>query len=180
MLSKIYQDLCNQGLESDKGTAHSYIDFYEGLFYPYRHKHITLLEIGIQYGYSCALWSKYFDKAKIYGMDIERNQLYTEGYEFIHASATNYKARDYFFEKTHFDIIIDDGSHQVNDQSESFLIYWHKLKSGGLYIIEDIYDVEGNIDRLSKTFHRYGAKHQIFDFRDKKNRIDDVLIVLKK
>ena len=36
-----------------------------------------------------------------------------------------------------FDIIIDDGSHNIRDQIITMNIFFEKLKAGGLYVIED-------------------------------------------
>ena len=38
-----------------------------------------------------------------------------------------------------FDIIIDDGSHKMNHQQISFDVLFPHLKSGGIYVIEDLH-----------------------------------------
>ena len=37
-----------------------------------------------------------------------------------------------------YDVIIDDGGHSMVQQQTSFHVLWHRLKRGGVYIIEDI------------------------------------------
>ena len=180
MLSTIYNTLQNQGYTSDKGTAHSYIDFYEGLFYPYKHKSINVLEIGIQYGFSCALWVNYFTNATIYGMDIEEIQSYKFGYNFIKGDSTSWSVQNEKFKGLEFDIIIDDGSHETIDQCNTFALYWQLMKKGGIYIIEDMYEIEKHLPEFEETFKKFGATYELFDFRNRKGRVDDTLIVLTK
>ena len=59
--------------------------------------------------------------------------------------------------KEDFDIIIDDGSHNIKDQIISISILFECLKNNGLYIIEDasqyLSSKNLNIDNLT-----YGAK----------------------
>jgi hypothetical protein len=74
-----------------------------------------------------------------------------------------------------FDIIIDDGSHLIRDQISSFLLLRNKIKSGGLYIIEDV----DNIDSNRNIFENLHDNVEIIDNRHIKNRFDDVLIIYK-
>ena len=73
------------------------------------------------------------------------------------------------------DIVIDDGSHILDEQLSSFLAIAPRLKSGGLYIIEDIWPFE-NALRLQQEI----PGSQIIDRRSVIGRLDDVLLVYKK
>ena len=54
------------GPGTDKNTGHSYISgFYEEAFFPYKTKHISILEIGIARGDSLLLWNEYFKNSII-------------------------------------------------------------------------------------------------------------------
>ena len=74
------------------------------------------------------------------------------------------------------DIIIDDGSHVFTDQIFSYAILYDKLKKGGIYIIEDV----KNIDEVGPFFNRLNVSTKIFDFRKLKGRHDDVVIEIIK
>ena len=65
-LNDIYKKYCTPEGHGDKGTAHSYIEAYDGMFTPYRTTANAVLEIGVARGHSIQLWEEYFSKAKIY------------------------------------------------------------------------------------------------------------------
>ena len=80
------------GPGTDKNTGHSYISgFYEEAFFPYKTKHISILEIGIARGDSLLLWNEYFKNSKlIYGLD-NHNQLSSEVKKGINIGAKDIK-----------------------------------------------------------------------------------------
>lgn len=130
----------------DKGILHSYIDIYSKIFSPYRTKSINILEIGVASGHSLLMWEEYFTKANIYGIDL------TPIPDIIkdHSRITYYEGdatqiQPNIFPDTVFDIIIDDGDHKLASQVFTICLFSKRIKSGGLYIIEDIW-VEKNIE----------------------------------
>ena len=70
MEPKNLQQIYEANPESDKGTVHSYISYYEESLKLYRHTAEKVLEIGVLDGGSTRLWKNYFDKAFIVGIDI--------------------------------------------------------------------------------------------------------------
>jgi hypothetical protein len=72
-------------------------------------------------------------------------------------------------------VIIDDGSHLINDQIISFNILKNRMKPNGIYIIEDVNNLDSTID----TYKNLHNNIEIIDNRHIKNRIDDVLVVYK-
>lgn len=154
-------------MKTDKGTTHSYLEVYDELFKDL--KNITLLEIGTQYGGSLELWRDKFPGSEIYGVDINP-QGYPEGVSVIKADATKEVEE---LKGIEFDVIIDDGSHKVEDQLKTLELFYPKLKKGGLYIIEDIQDID-------KDKNKFINNTDIIDRRAVKDRYDDVLIVYKK
>jgi len=146
-LFKIYDDRYSD--VSDKGTKHSYINFYEGLFLPFRDKQISLLEIGVQRGGSINLWSEYFVNAEnVVGIDIndeaneeEKRKWESQGnISFIQGSSTDKNLLENpVIKNNKFDIIIDDGGHDHSTQMATFDNFYNKLNVGGVYVIEDIY-----------------------------------------
>lgn len=124
---------------TDKEWAHNYIsEFYEEAFAPYREKNISLLEIGVQNGYSMLMWQEYFTSAKIFGLDVDdKGFIPLENISYIKGDAYTEDIANDFSDDT-FDIIIDDGPHSFNSQIEFLLRYTSKLKPGGMIVIEDI------------------------------------------
>jgi hypothetical protein len=131
---------------SDK-SDHGYTEIYERLFAWNRRQILQILEIGIgggedsrKGGNSLKMWSRFFPKAIIVGIDITDKKLVA--YRRIRTemgdqSDTNFL--ESLKNKYHqFDIIIDDGSHQNAHVICSFERLFHSVKPGGYYIIEDV------------------------------------------
>ena len=158
----------------DKGTVHSYIEnYYETALINYRSSAKTVLEIGINQGHSLMMWNEYFINAEIIGVDIKIPEVNT-GCRMICGDATDSTT---FNDLGNFDVIIDDGSHKLEHQLLSFNILFPKLNSGGIYIIEDVVD----INKTKENFLNLHTDVEIFDFRSFKNRDDDVIVqIIKK
>ncbi|MDA8929767.1 MAG: hypothetical protein ABF321_10070 [Bacteroidia bacterium] len=146
---------------SDKGNHwHNYTKVYHQLMAQRDVKHLFELGIGTTNtaitstmgpdGTPMAShrgWKKYFDKATIYAADIDGDVAKDE--EGIHAyqcdqtDAHSIKAIwDQPTIPDEFDVIIDDGLHEFEANISFFENSIHKLKKGGLYIIEDIQAME--------------------------------------
>jgi len=159
-------DLADQ-YGSDKGsTKHRYTELYHMLFHPYRQRKINFLEMGLLIGGpehgvdkdrkttdlpSIRMWLEYFPKAQIMGLDVSDFSWFEhERFSFhrcdmdsrdeVAAAAASMPAPD---------IVIDDASHASHHQQNAFLEIFPRLKSGGLYVIEDLrwqpppYEVKG-------------------------------------
>jgi hypothetical protein len=135
-LQEIYQSWQYQDGHGDKGTAHSYIPEYEKLLFPYKNKAINMLEIGVAYGESLELWYEYFPQGKIYGVDIHDKEikpyLSDPRFKIWINDATKPEFVEVLGDLT-FDIIIDDGSHHLDHQLESFNLLKHKIISPKIY-----------------------------------------------
>lgn len=154
--------------KTDKGTSHSYIEFYEQQLFRFRDMPIKLLEIGVNRGKSLRLWSQYFTHpdAKIIGLDIKPVSLPIPRVTVLMGDAKKYDPGDQTF-----DVIIDDGSHNVLDQFTAFDNLWPKLSLGGLYVIEDV-PGETAIRLLAPAC----PELQVEDRRHLKKRWDDILL----
>jgi len=143
----------NQKYGSDKGE-HGYLNHYYEFFKEHRYKNLKILEIGIYNGASLRLWKEFFPNSEVYGID---NQTKTDaggafcsdltiedlnqiGVKTFLADQSKEEDLEEFikFSGGGFDIIIDDGSHQQQDQQLSLGVLFPFLKSGGIYIIEDL------------------------------------------
>ena len=140
----------NYKFNTDKqGNRHSYLEVYDTLFEKFRDSEISILEIGVLAGDSLKLWSVYFPKAKIYGVDTfgritfddvkdniagfdERIELY---------QVDSVSGTGQFFNEigdVKFSIILDDGTHTSDAQIKTYNNFKSMLDNGGIYIIEDI------------------------------------------
>lgn len=152
---------------SDKFFRHSYMPAYDALL-GWRNVH-RLLEIGIGYqglmepflplgvpyhhGSSLHMWAEYWPQASIYACDIRPDALINEGR--IQSWVAD-QSKPFDLERLvancggKLDVIIDDGSHQLEHQqiTARTLLPW--LQKGGVYVIEDTYPDKG--EELVKEF----------------------------
>jgi len=148
-LKTVYQ------LDTDKEP--SYMENYEEFFADRRTQELNFLEIGIFKGGSLALWAEYFPQGNIYGL--EANETISPEFDAymqknpdadIHPvlnhpvpphTESEEKCQAFFaecFGGTLFDIILDDGAHTYTHSKSAFdTLFFHYLKPGGIYILED-------------------------------------------
>jgi trans-aconitate methyltransferase len=176
-LNEVYQNHQSPFGHGDKGTLHSYIDEYERLLSPYRFNS-TILEIGIYKGESLRMWEEYFIDSEVFGLEINSEHLTDmineNNHNIVIGDATNVDVLKFFGDRM-FDVVIDDGSHWLEHQVKSFEIFKNRMKPNGLYVIEDI----DNIDQMKSTFETLHNNIEIIDNRHIKGRYDDVLVVYK-
>jgi SAM-dependent methyltransferase len=174
-------------LKSDKGDIHSYLPVYEILFKEYRQTAKNILEIGIFKGHSLLMWEQYFT-GKVYGVDcdVKPHGGMADLTEMIEAGKHNiliFNAEDpneveKYFKNIKFDLIIEDAGHHVEQQLNLYSIWKDYLADGGIYIIEDVQDLD-NSRFLFEDLAQIGTCVAIVDRREVKGRYDDVLIVIK-
>ena len=139
---------CRHGTEKASNTAHcrhNYLPFYEQFLRPLRDLPITLLEIGVDRGNSLRMWRDYFQNAKIVGMDCANLTHLASDRIFIEIGDQNQPADLTRIAEAHgpFDVIVDDAGHDPNSQKFCHGFMLSHLKPGGLYILEDLVDVNG-------------------------------------
>ena len=64
-----------------------------------------------------------------------------------------------------FDIILDDGLHAIEHNKIFFENSIHKLKVGGVYIIEDIFDSADCYNSYNKQMQIWMKTYPKYDFR---------------
>jgi SAM-dependent methyltransferase len=152
---------------SNERHCHPYTLFYESLFRNYRSSPLKIAELGILQGASLRMWQEYFQNATLYGFDFDTNLL--EGFKnsynndrivVSHINVHNKESIQNAFNATNtlFDIIIEDTTHQFEDQIRVIEVAYQYLKPGGILIIEDIYKSynEANyIERLTTVLHHF-------------------------
>lgn len=166
---------------TDKSTGHSYIPhLYDELFLPFKDKKTNILEIGTREGDSLRLWQKYFANAKIYGIDNGTSGKFKnfdlDRVEIIFGDGYDKKTTSHI--KSKYSVIIDDGSHKLDDMKKCIEIYYKKLAKGGIIILEDIQDFKW-VDEIKKFSSELGITSvKEYDLRPIKKRYDDVAIVV--
>lgn len=117
-----------------------YAETYEEILAPYVGKAVNFAEIGIGYGGCLQVWKWYLgDKAMIYGIDYHTERFYEE--PRIKCMVADQTDRDSLrnLDIPELDIFIDDASHRSPDQINTFEVIFPKIKSGGVYVVEDVY-----------------------------------------
>ena len=126
---------------SKKKIGHGFGKFYEKYFYKFKEESFNFLEIGTWEGASLASFYFYFKKAFIYGLDRNfKNNFSSKRLEFIYCNTTDNSDLNTLkkkFKKKKFKIIIDDGSHLLNDIINNLKFFFKLLDKGGFYVIED-------------------------------------------
>ncbi|CAF1061583.1 unnamed protein product [Adineta steineri] len=154
--SSVQQSFLNVSLtyKTDKVTTHHYDILYEKYLSKYVGSNVILLEIGLGCGMpygpgaSAYVWRYYLGPlANIYFLEFDR-RCGEEWYK-SHGHKVNvtmfYGSQDDITvlnnvksAQGYFDVIVDDGGHSMNQQITSFVQLLPKVKSGGIYVIEDL------------------------------------------
>lgn len=116
-----------------------YASIYEEYLSRFIDKEVILVEIGTGRGGSLQVWKHFLGpKAKIYGIDHKWQLFYTED-QII----DNYIADQFDIESLknvpipELDIFIDDASHNSQGQINTFEVFFPRMRSKGVYIVED-------------------------------------------
>jgi hypothetical protein len=137
--------------------SHTYADFIERHFGHCRDFIANVFECGLgtnnpalassmeaqgKPGASLRVWRDYFPKARIFGADIDRRILFNEDrISTFYCDQTNPAAIEQMWKSipdVEFDIMIDDGLHTFQAGACLFENSFHRLRQGGVYIIEDV------------------------------------------
>ncbi len=127
--------------EGKKISTHNYSVYYEKYLSHLRQKKIQILEIGSHEGKGIASFYFYFPFSKIIGANINPFQMKFKSKRIteLFVDVTSEKVLtnlSNFIPKQ--DVIIDDASHNLRDILITFSRLFKNLKSGGIYIIEDM------------------------------------------
>jgi hypothetical protein len=121
----------------------AYMPYFWEHFHSLQHSEFTLLEIGVYHGQSLEVWKEMYPKAKIYALDINPDcAQYADPPRVkitIGSQADPHVLDDWLSQVTDpIDVIIDDGSHVMEHLRASFTHLFPKLRSGGVYVLEDL------------------------------------------
>jgi hypothetical protein len=193
---------------SDKGGTHNppyprhrYTLYYYELFSQMKDKYVRLFELGIgsiqNYPYNIGSngrpggslrgWRDFFPNGRIYAGDIDRSILVND--ERIQTFYCDQGSKDSILDMWNqpdlheeFDIIIDDGCHEVFHNITFFENSFHKVKKGGVYIIEDTMPPEETIWLNKITEWQKHYPDSVFKYIKIDNPLynTDILIVAQK
>lgn len=174
------------GAWPDKGSDHSYIDYYAELFAPVRKSAKKILEIGLMSGESLRMWEEYFT-GDVYGIDCSetpvggmadlRPMIAEMNHNIFIGDAADADTAKRFFSGIKFDIIIEDASHNLQQQIDIYNIMKHYMAKGCIYVIEDVQDIDVSRGTLEAIDHSKSV--EVVDRRGIKGRYDDVLVVIR-
>lgn len=162
----------------DKGTAHDYLGTYAK--YLSKRNNIDFLEIGVFRGDSIKMWNEYFSNSSVIGVDISLDMVsYPELNNVFICDATSKESIDAVIGDRNFDYIIDDGSHAVRDQINTFDLLFSKIKNDGIYFIEDILGDEC-LNSLKLHIEEKGLRFEVFDTRRPDTTDNDLILAVFK
>ena len=127
-------------------SGHGFSRFYEKNFKKFKDKKINILEIGSYAGGSAAAFVKYFPSIDIFCFDVnisnfkyKSKNIHVFGIDINNEKKINKILESIFLQYNFdgFDLIIDDGSHNLSDILNGLKFFFQYVKSNGIYIIED-------------------------------------------
>lgn len=133
------------GTDKKISGGHGYTKYYTQYFENIRLDKLNFLELGVREGWSLKMWHEYFTNSVIYGIDNNMEGKCPSHFEEERIVFKLCSQDDGYFltnlanDVGGFDIIIDDASHISPLSIKSFEILFPTLRSGGIYIIEDLH-----------------------------------------
>ena len=194
-------DLCLLGVKypTDKSPyntegnlhKHAYTSIYNLLFSNIRYKDIKLGELGILDNNSMLSWREFFPNAKLYGfewfderLDKAVNDNIDCKYIKMNVKDVNSISEGLSISGSKFDILIEDSTHQFEDQIKFINEAYKHLNPGGILIIEDIF-INANEEDYFKaiSIEHFSSATFIYANHNLKNSAgwnNDKLLVLHK
>lgn len=178
--SNILSELCKLGRKynSDKSPysktwhRHSYTGFYDLLFSSFKNDKFNFAEIGVYKNSSIQMFRNYFKNATLYGFDnnkkflnrAKKQKIKNTNYLFIDVRNENNIYQTFYRIKKKFKIIIDDSSHDFDDQIRIIKNCLKFLEPGGYLVIEDIFMFDGIEQKFINKLESYLKFFIKFDF----------------
>lgn len=189
-LSKIARKYnTDKGVSSTWDWSHGYTEFYDRYFSAYDNP--VIFEIGVYKGESIRLYDAYYGGCEIYCADIEdmsgmfANMPNVHFYQLDQSNRDDWDRFNKMTEGVEFDIILDDGGHQFDQQMISLSKLHRRVRKNGIYILEDLHTSLANGVSYSPLMflNYFGVKHPSInhyltdeEFNDLCDDIRDVVI----
>jgi hypothetical protein len=183
---------------SDKGLgSHNYTKLYSALYEHRRSDVFNVFEVGLGTnnedvpssmgakgipGASLRGWREYFPNSSIVGGDVDKRILFQEDRitTFYMDQLDSNAIREMWsqVQADEFDLVIDDGLHTFQANSNFAVHAFDKVKAGGYFIVEDIVDYEQNLllfDAFLRGFRRPAA---LLRLPHATNKVDNVIAMI--
>ena len=126
---------------TDKHYQHNYFgQVYQDVLSPIKNNVKTLVEVGISDINSLTVFKRFFKYAKVYGINTQENTVNDET-DIIKCDQSKPEELNELIKNFSdgVDVILDDGTHKMYDQQITMAIMFNVLKSGGIFIMEDLH-----------------------------------------
>lgn len=173
---------------SDKCSGwHNYTTLYSQIMESSRDSISEVFEVGIYHGCSVRGWSDYFPNARITASDVNVDYLVNEGRIESHIcdqdNAGSIQDMWLSIGDREFDIMIDDGKHELESNLNFLVNSIQRLRKGGIFIIEDLTDrttagLSSLVDKIRLELSLEEAF--ILDIPNVHNKIDNRIMVMVK
>lgn len=128
------------------GHRHPYTPVYSMLFSQYKTTPVKFAEIGIAGGASVLTWNSYFEQGSFFFYDRDGNFLSNAKnlvgsnnvFSIMNVNDVESIKSGLEFTQGNLDILLDDSSHNIEDQKRILEVGVNYVRSGGMIIVEDI------------------------------------------
>ena len=155
-------------LEKKLSQGHNYSKHYEKYFLKKKEDHLNILEIGTFKGNASASFFFYFKNAKIISGDIFPDLCRYKSTRIDNIYLDNSKETELedkvLKKELEFDFIIEDAGHYYKDQIITLFMLFKVLKSGGVFVIEEL-----DFPNVRKDMNQ----------NDEKPTLKDILLLVK-
>jgi len=120
-----------------------YFPVYEKHFKRFVNQSVNFWEIGVYKGGSLQMWKRYLGPfAKIVGIDIDPECKQHEEDQIsicIGDQSDTQFLQKILYKHGRPDVVLDDGSHMMQDVCETFNFLYDKVSKNGVYCVEDLH-----------------------------------------
>lgn len=157
---------------------HAYTGIYHFLFNEVKNSKLNICEIGIHKNESVRMLRHYFKNSNIYAFEYDLDllkkaktqKLKNVFYEYTDVRNDKSLINTFKKSKVKFDIIFDDSTHNIWDQSRIIKICHAYLKKKSYLILEDLWKKRIDQNKYYQTFKPYLKYYSDFFFIDSVHR----------
>jgi len=185
IVEKVYHLFHKHG--SDKSSRHNYEVIYGPILERSEIKNV--FEIGVAQGGSARAWAEYSDDIFVYGIDNNPEHMFKEkNIEIFLADQSDVSTISEVYlsiQSPEFNLIVDDGSHQLKHAVDTFNECLPWLSLDGWYVVEDIPLVNENDwllikNNLSDNYKSFLINLNSMVDMDNDDLKDNILFIVKR